>query len=153
MDSSLTPQVTRLKRMTPPLEHLKQHIFKHHWTHFWNVFLLTWDFYHKEPSMDHGNISATWWKNIMSCPIAHYMLVQELLQICNGILLPLANQQWPKPYLDIWDELLPSLKSWWSLTVLNSAVLISCIFDDQTCLMMLNHLIANSCITLSQGWL
>ena len=30
-----------------------------------------------------------------------------------------------------------------------SQALISCIFDDQSCLMMLNHLIANSCI--SQG--
>ena len=36
----------------------------------------------------------------------------------------------------------------WILLVLSKA-LISCIFDDQSCLMMLNHLIANSCI--SQG--
>ena len=39
--------------------------------------------------------------------------------------------------------------NWVKNLVVVSKALISCIFDDQSCLMMLNHLIANSCI--SQG--
>ena len=41
------------------------------------------------------------------------------------------------------------LMNWVKILVVVSKALISCIFDDQSCLMMLNHLIANSCI--SQG--